>query len=102
MCQESHKLGAAAISLIWSYVRSTTDAMSQTWSYTGARLYMPMPCPIHGLTLIRIKADAMSQTWSYTSSHHIANAMSLTWSYTSAHVEPMQCPKHGLTLTLSY
>ncbi|KAH1039550.1 hypothetical protein J1N35_041293 [Gossypium stocksii] len=74
--------------------------MSQT--YTGSHLYVPMPCPRHGLTLTRIEADAMSQTWSYTHSRHIANAMSPTWSYTGSDVEPMPCPRHGLTLTLSY
>ncbi|KHG06472.1 Calcium-dependent serinease [Gossypium arboreum] len=46
---------------------------------------LPMPFPIHGLTLVIIfEADAMSQTWSYTNSHITV---------------PMPCPKHGLTLT---
>ncbi|MFQ6669830.1 hypothetical protein Gotur_034923, partial [Gossypium turneri] len=47
------------------------NAMSQTWSYMGPLISVPMPCPRHVLheTSHDLKdANAMSQTWSYMGS----------------------------------
>ncbi|KHF97809.1 S-crystallin 1 [Gossypium arboreum] len=73
--------------------------MSQTWSYTSSHISVPMPCPIHGLTLTHLVADVCPKHvlhW-FTSRGRCMSQTCLTLALVSM---PMPCPRHGLTLAL--
>ncbi|KHG19868.1 hypothetical protein F383_02829 [Gossypium arboreum] len=78
--EESEELGEGVMPMpcprhgLTVTIKIEADAMSQTWSYAGSHisvpmsyprhsltlthLYVPMPCPRHGLTLTHLVADA--------------------------------------------
>ncbi|MFQ6651725.1 hypothetical protein Gotur_023932 [Gossypium turneri] len=61
------------------------NAMSQTWSYMGPLIFVPTPCPRHGVTWdlsSRCQCHVPNMVL-HGASHNLndANAMSQTWSY---------------------